>query len=270
MPAPFPAHAPVRVRIAPVRVRTSAGRGWAAAGFEPAALAALIAADDCPDPAAEVMKRGNTALVLRSANGWGGVERAICWKRIRRKTWLKRLATVVRTRRTVECFDAANRLLAAGVATPAALACTAPPAWAIDRPGWLVTDWIEGTEDLAVARRRLCALPPAVAHRAAARYAAAVGGLLGKLHAAGASHRDLKPNNLLVALAPGRTPAAWVIDLDAVTFPRRLTAGRRRRDLRRLFRDQPGLPRTVRARFLRAYAEASGQERWREAWPRFA
>ena len=257
-----------------VEIRTPAGRGWAVPEFDQDALFALIAADECPDPAAVVMKRGNTAVVLKSDAGWGGVAGPVCWKRIRRKSWFKRVLTVVRPRRTVTCYRAARRLLAAGVATPAGLACTAPKAAAIHRPGWLLTDWVEGTEDLAIARRRLSDGPPDHAHRTAARYAAAVGDLLGRMHAAGASHRDLKPNNLLVAADPGRDPAAWVIDLDAVAFPVRLTADRRRRDLDRLFWEQTDLPLTVQARFLRAYDRALGKtdraKNWRDARPRAA
>ena len=256
MPVPHPADAPVRVR-------GEAGSGWAAADLPAGLLVRLVAADDCPDPAAAVMKRGNTALVLRTdavpaGPGLAGAP-AVCWKRVRRKTLLKRLATAVRTRRTVLTFAHAARLRAAGVATPRPLACTAPPRSHVCRPAWLLTEWVDGTEDLAALRRRLLAGDPAAAARAAGRVAAAVGALLGRLHAAGASHRDLKPNNVLVRSAPGGPVAAWVIDLDAVTFPPVLTGLRRRRDLARLARDLPEAPRLARGRFLRAYAAAAGR-----------
>ncbi|QDT16474.1 lipopolysaccharide kinase InaA family protein [Alienimonas californiensis] len=259
------------VADAPLRLVTQRGRGWAVAEFGADRLAALIAADDCPDPDAVLQKAGNTAVVLRSELALPAGPAAVCWKRIHRKTRFKRWATLVRTRRTVLTYVYAARLRAAGVETPRALACTAPHRWQIERPAWLLTDWVEGTEDLAMAERRLAELPAADRLRIAGRYAAAVGRLLGTLHAAGASHRDLKPNNVLITrLAAGDadvTVRAWVIDLDAVAFPVRLTRRRRRRDLARLRRGLPNVPRTALARFLRAYAAASpagAADRWQE------
>ncbi|NNJ27162.1 lipopolysaccharide kinase InaA family protein [Alienimonas chondri] len=255
MVAPSPADAPVHVA-------TPLGRGWAVEGFGEERLTALIAADGCPDPTAVMQKAGNTAAVLRGELELPTGRTAVCWKRIRRKTVLKRLATAVRTRRTVLTYLYAVRLRAAGVCTPRPLACTAPRRRQVDRPAWLATEWAEGTEDLAMARRRLAELPESQRLRIAARYAEAVGRTLGALHAAGASHRDLKPNNLLVTRlvdeGGGEAPVAWVIDLDAVTFPRSLTSHRRQRDLARLRRGLPDLPRTVVGRFFKAYHQASG------------
>ena len=261
MAAPHPADAPIRLTVA-------RGRGWAATDFGTDRLARLIAADDCPDPAAVLKKAGNTAAVLRGELALAGGPAAVCWKRIRRKTTLKRLATAVRTRRTVLTYAHAGRLRRAGVDTPRPLACTAPPRLSVDRPAWLLTEWVDGTEDLAVARGRLAGLPAGERLRVAGRYAAAAGATLGRLHAAGASHRDLKPNNLLAALAPA-APRAWVIDLDAVRFPLALTDRRRRRDLARLLRGLPDVPLTARVRFLKSYAEGRGRHdrgAWRAEW----
>ena len=81
----------------------------------------------------------------------------------------------------------------------------------------------------------------------------AVGDLVGRLHAAGVDHPDLKPSNLLVG--PGTALA--LLDLDALVPARRLTRRRRVRALGQLeawARDlAPWLSQTDRARVLRAY-----------------
>lgn len=250
---------------APLRVVTPAGRGWAVDGFGADRLAGLIAADDCPDPAAVVMKAGTTATVLRGELVLEGGPAAVCWKRVRRKTFAKRLATAVRTRRPVLTYCHAARLRAAGVRTPRPLACTTPKRRHVHRPAWLLTEWVEGTEDLAVADRRLAGLPPRDRLRLADRLAGEVGKTLGRLHAAGATHRDLKPNNVLVtklsaeqARDPAAEVTAWVIDLDAVAFPALLTDRRRRKDLARLRRGLPHLMPGLLRRFGEGYREGFG------------
>jgi hypothetical protein len=82
---------------------------------------------------------------------------------------------------------------------------------------------------------------------------AALGDLLGALHAAGVDHPDLKPSNLLV----GADGALALLDLDALVPPRRLRWRRRVRALGQLeawSRDLGcGISRTDRLRVLRAY-----------------
>ncbi|MDQ3331119.1 MAG: lipopolysaccharide kinase InaA family protein, partial [Planctomycetota bacterium] len=91
--------------------------------------------------------------------------------------------------------------------------------------------------------------------------AIAVGKLLGRMHAAGISHRDLKSQNVMVRRTAEGGYVASVIDLDGVTFLSSITAARRWKDLARLAADAAtwaGLSRSTRLRFLIAYAYAAG------------
>jgi serine/threonine protein kinase len=80
-----------------------------------------------------------------------------------------------------------------------------------------------------------------------------IGDVIGRLHAAGLDHRDLKHSNLL--LTPG--DEIVLLDLDSVVPPRRPGWRRRVRALGQLevyaVDLYPWLPRTDRLRFLRAY-----------------
>ena len=226
--------------------------------------AALIRLLDCPDlPAGggvkEVVKAGNTALVLRAVVPLGGGMAEVAWKRVLRKTPLKRWATLLRPRRTELAFHHARRLRAAGVATPRPLAVLRPPRTAVDRPSWLATEWVARSVDLRTAAKRLAGTNAGERVRRGGNMAAAVGAVLGRLHAAGASHQDLKPENLLVRVPPHGPASAWLLDMDAVRFPAVLTPARRRRDLARLLRDARTWPcwdESADARFHRAYAAA--------------
>jgi len=115
-------------------------------------------------------------------------------------------------------------------------------------------------ESFVLSEFRADALPLPVAlardglgWRGRRRLLAAVGDLVGRLHAMGIDHPDLKPSNLLV----GADGELALLDLDALMPPRRLSFRRRVRALGQLeayARDlHPWLGRADRARVLRAY-----------------
>jgi tRNA A-37 threonylcarbamoyl transferase component Bud32 len=82
-----------------------------------------------------------------------------------------------------------------------------------------------------------------------------VGRLVGRLHASGFSHRDLKATNLLVRERDGRIEAC-IIDLDGAAKPWRLSKRRRLANLARLAiasLELTGVTQTMRLRMLRAY-----------------
>lgn len=83
-------------------------------------------------------------------------------------------------------------------------------------------------------------------------------------------HRDCKASNLLVAQLP-HLKLLW-IDMDGLRRRKRLGSKDRLRPLVRLhvsLLDVPGLTRTDRVRFLRAYCTRFGmsQDAWRSLWP---
>jgi len=153
-----------------------------------------------------------------------------------------------RASRAVRARAGRARLTPCGVDSPALLAIAERR-----RAGVVLESW-----ELSEFRADAQPLPVALATWATERQRrrallAAVGDLVGALHAAGVDHPDLKPSNLLV----GVDGALALLDLDALVPPRRLTWRRRVRALGQLeayARDlAPGLSRADRLRVLRAY-----------------
>lgn len=139
-----------------------------------------------------------------------------------------------------------------GVATPRALAAAC-------RGGeeWLATEAVEPsqTADLWHAAR----LREGAAGAAAIRRAtAALGALVGRMHAAGVIHRDLHCGNVLILDGPDG-PQPVLMDLHRVRRRRRLSRRARARNLAQIFYDRHDFTtRCDRLRFLKAYLAAGG------------
>ncbi len=144
----------------------------------------------------------------------------------------------------------------AGAERLAGLAVDHPPIWAVverRRPGrvlesFLLTGYCAGSLPLPARMPELLASPRrrrSVAHE--------IGRVLGTLHGAGLDHRDLKHSNWLV----GGDDRVVLLDLDALVALRRLPWRARVRALGQLEAYAsdlyPELPRSDRARVLRAY-----------------
>jgi tRNA A-37 threonylcarbamoyl transferase component Bud32 len=108
--------------------------------------------------------------------------------------------------------------------------------------------------------------------RRAAQCAERLGLLIGRMHAWGIEHGDLKGSNLLV-VERGEEMQTYVIDADDLKIGGRLSRSRRAADLARLatsIQAHPWVGRTTVCRFFRAYAsrlspaDAAWQPLWRE------
>ena len=135
------------------------------------------------------------------------------------------LSDAWRGSRAVRARAGLARLTPCGVDSPALVAIAERR-----RAGLVLESWV-----LSEFRADAQPLPVALANGSLARgrrraLLAALGDLVGTLHAAGVDHPDLKPSNLLV----GSDGALALLDLDALVPPRRLTWRRRVRALGQL------------------------------------
>lgn len=162
--------------------------------------------------------------------------------------------------RAARAAAGADVLAALGLDAPETLAYAERRRSGILVESYLLTRFLADTEPLPVAlagMRRAAARRRALARR--------VGAVVGTLHAAGWDHADLKHSNLLV----GRDGRVVLLDLDSLVPRRRPTWRRVVRALGQLEAYcvdlYPWLPRSDRARFLRAYFERSPELRPRRS-----
>ena len=151
----------------------------------------------------------------------------------------------------------AEFLLAHGIATPRPLLACRPRGWATSSTSFLVTEWIAGAENLHLFGWRIAAAAARRAASLAARCAEALGRLIGRMHAAGAAHRDLKAANLLVVEERGDV-TVYLVDLDGLQPGGLVGFQRQARDLARLaagLAAHPWVTRSICRRFLRATEE---------------
>jgi len=188
----------------------------------------------------------SVSRVIATADDGQRFDLAVKWNHPRgpRRAWVERL----RGSRAVRAARGADELARTGIAAPETLAIAEAR-----RPGRVNESFLL-TRFLADATP-LPAVMPALREDRARRRAAAreLGEVVGRLHAAGFDHRDLKHSNLLLR-AGGRFA---LLDLDSMIPPRRPRLRQRARALGQLEAYAadlyPWLPRTDRARFLVGY-----------------
>jgi hypothetical protein len=193
-------------------------------------------------------KWGPGSSVSLVSLGSGGQRRDLAVKLHRWRGVRGALSDWWRTSRAVRARAGRARLTPCGVDSPALLAIAERRLAGVVLESWELSEFRADAEPLPVALARW-----ASERRSRRALLAAVGDLVGVLHAAGIDHPDLKPSNLLV----GADGSLALLDLDALVPPRRLNWRRRVRALGQLeayARDLgPELSRADRLRVLHAY-----------------
>jgi hypothetical protein len=189
---------------------------------------------------------GSSVSRVRVEPPAGALDLAVKWSHWR---GLRRgLGESLRGSRAARALAGARRLQGLGVAYAEPLALAERRRFGLVRESFLLSRFVADAAPLPVALPELRGRP--LRRRAVAR---ALGDLVGRLHAGGLDHTDLKHSNLLLT----RAGCVVLLDLDALARPRRLAWRRVVRALGQLEAYAadlyPWLPRSDRARFLRAY-----------------
>ncbi len=255
-----------------ITIRASASTVWGDSAV-PQSLLRDIAAEPgnlIRAAACRPVKIDRESLVLEAALTIGDRSMPVAVKRYRPRTFWKALAASIRATKAVENWQKAEFLRSRSIATPRPLlACRPRDLWA-SNTSFLVTQWIARAENLHLFGWRIAAGPCDERLRRAVRCAEALGQLLGRLHASGASHRDLKAANLLV-VEEGPEVIIYLVDLDGLQPGRNLPLKRQARDVARLaagLAAHPWVTRSICRRFLRAYLRESPEEglNWKPLW----
>ncbi|QDT64907.1 lipopolysaccharide kinase InaA family protein [Calycomorphotria hydatis] len=220
-----------------------------------------------------VLKRGNSATVLKIAFVSGETKHEFVYKRMIRKNLVKRLTSVFRENHTFRNWRLGRLLGEKGIPTARPWLVMMPESRFQNRPSYLLTEWMGGASDLDRAIREISVLPEHEQHACLVAAVISIGNLLGHFHATGFCHRDLKAGNLLVDFTKEGVPA-YVIDLDGMTTDQSVDQ-RRWRDLSRLAYDMVNWPILSRSNCLRglfAYMKASGinKKSWKGGWREIA
>ena len=216
------------------------------------------------------VKIGRESIVVQSELTIGDQLAAVAVKRYQRRTFWKILAANFRPAKAIENWRKAEFLLARDIATPRPLLACRLRGWTTSNSSFLVTSWIGGGENLHLFGWRIAGRPIAARLCVAARCAVALGRLLGRMHAAGAAHRDLKAANLLVVEETG-DPVVYLVDLDGLQPGMQFSFKRQARDLARLaagLAAHPWVTRSICRRFLRSYLAEFPQKHvdWKPLW----
>ena len=222
-------------------------------------------------PGAEVLKESRTDRVIRATLSFSrGPIKVVC-KQSRSKGGLRAAIARLTGSRTRQNLRRGLRLLCAGVDTALPLAIVERTDG--QRAAWLVTEAIPDAVDLdQVALTLLPRLSPSRAHAVKNGLIPPLVETLRRLESHKLRHRDLKASNLLITNWDGSAgePRIWIVDVDGLRSPWRLSPRARRQPLVRLASSLLGyrtISRCDYVRFLRIYltdyaGEPDGWKRW--------
>lgn len=239
------------------RLATAAAFGHAVADFPRDEFERLLAAPDRPlaEGVHRPLKLAHRSVVVQAELPLASGQVRVAYKRVRAKNWWKALAFFLRRSPALDAWQLGHALLLRGIATARPLMVCERTRFGQGRDSYLATQWIDGAINLHLYGWKLARAPADERRRRTRQTAAALGRLLGRMHAWQISHRDLKGCNLLVAERP-EAVEAYLIDLDGVRLAGGLASVVRARNLGRLatsLEAHPWVTHGDRLRFLRAY-----------------
>jgi tRNA A-37 threonylcarbamoyl transferase component Bud32 len=176
----------------------------------------------------------------------------VAYKRCRTKSWWKAWLFPCRRNRALRNWLLGCALLSRGIPVARPLLVVVPRR-GLD--GYLAVQWLNGAANLHLKGWQWAVLPEQQRRKKVRAAAVSLGRLVGKMHAWGISHRDLKGCNL-VFTETGDQIDAYLIDLDGVRVGRHLALATRAHNLARLaasLEAHEWVTHTDRMRFWRAY-----------------
>ncbi|MBN2474061.1 MAG: hypothetical protein JXB62_05615 [Pirellulales bacterium] len=259
------------------QLRTRCGRGLCAGELPENVLRGLV---NHPDRLLwqnldRPVKIDHESLMVEAELPVAGQWVHVVCKRYRPRNRWKAFCALFRRSRARRAWLLGRKLLQRQIATARPLAAWEPGRFRAPGTSYLVTQWIEGTENLHLFGWRLAERPIPERLRSAALCADSLGHLIGAMHARQIAHRDLKAANLLVGQmesgkASGRT-TTYLVDLDGLRIVGHMSSSRRVANLARLAAGLDAhrwITPSICRRFLRAYmAELpSAAVDWKRLW----
>jgi hypothetical protein len=257
------------------RVRRDNVAGNVVADLPAEVLAPFLADPDAPfgGPGVGVLKDSASSTVAAMELPLPGRMLSVVYKRFAVTAWSDPLVSLIRPTSALRSWVMGHALLTRLLPTPRPLVMLHRSRNGLAREGYLLTEKVPDAVDLGVYVDRLAGLPAARRQGLLRDLLDRVGRLLATLHQRHLSHRDLKAPNLLLQLgADGLVvEGIFFIDLVGVRRHRKLRRPRKVRNLARLhasFHSHPGVTRTDKLRFLRAYlaVRLRGRLGWKRWW----
>lgn len=216
------------------------------------------------------IKLSHSSLVVEAALPTSAGPTLVGYKCYRPRNGWKAFCAMLRPGRARRSWYLGQALFERKIPTARPLAACTPRRLRWGRRSYLATTWIEDAENLHLYGWRIAQRPATERSRRAAQCAKSLGSLVGRMHAWGVHHGDLKASNLLV-VESSSTVSTYVIDLDDVQIGCRTPPPGQVADLARLaagWEAHPWVSRTAGCRFLRAYARQfpPGVIDWKDLW----
>lgn len=258
------------------RLKRRRGLGYAVEGISRDTLIRLIDFPELPlrIHTRDTIKAGRSALLVRGEFPIGGRMVTVAYKRVQRRSFAKMLIAWLFGNRTLRTWKMARTFERLGIPTCAPLLVVVPRWFQLGKPSYLAFGWLDEALNLTCYSEWLQQLSDSQSRRRLQAAAEGLGEVLGKMHAASLSHRDLKAGNLLLINRPSSVEA-FVIDLDGARRLLWLSRARRLWDLSRLvyaLESDAVVTHATRLRFLKAYLKALGENPaiWKDDWRQLA